>query len=191
MGVWNQVVNDSAESAAGRQPDGAKTGRDWTGVYERNAPRLTRLATLLVGPDDAHDLVIDSVLRAVTSRSWERVEAHAAYLSRVMVNLANDRHRRNEHRRRREIAWFRDATARASSLRSPADVEQLNALVPAIAALSPTQRAIVFLHYWEDLPLAQVAEHLGTTRGTVHRQFDRAKRRLRSVLDAAEEEPDE
>lgn len=37
---------------------------DWATVYETHAVRLNRLAVLLVGPSDSHDLVADAVMRA-------------------------------------------------------------------------------------------------------------------------------
>lgn len=47
------------------------------------------------------------------------------------------------------------------------------------------QRACVFLTYWEDLSVAQVAERLGIGEGTVKRYLSRAKLRLKEVLDGA------
>lgn len=52
----------------------------------------------------------------------------------------------------------------------------------AVAALSPQQRAVVFLTYWDDLDAITVADLLGVSAGTVRKQLGRARGRLRKVL---------
>ena len=42
----------------------------WAATYDAHAARLTRLAVVLVGLTDAHDLVADAVLQAVASPTW-------------------------------------------------------------------------------------------------------------------------
>jgi RNA polymerase sigma factor (sigma-70 family) len=46
-----------------------------------------------------------------------------------------------------------------------------------------SQRAVVFLSYWEDMRPAEIARTLGVSEGTVHRQLARGEARLRRVLD--------
>jgi RNA polymerase sigma factor (sigma-70 family) len=58
-------------------------------------------------------------------------------------------------------------------------------VLDAVVRLSSQQRACVFLTYWEDLSVAQVAERLGIGEGTVKRYLSRAKLRLKEVLDEA------
>ena len=154
---------------------------EWAAVYEANAGHLIRLATVLVGPDDAPDLVADAVLRAVTSKSWSRVESPAGYLTRVIVNLAHDRRSQTVRRTQREA---RSARLSDRTAASDADLETLMVVGAALALLSPGQLAVIHLHYWEDMTLAQVAERLGVREGTVRRQLDRAKHHLRDLLNS-------
>ena len=56
----------------------------------------------------------------------------------------------------------------------------------AVRVLSPQQRAVVFLTYWDDQGVDAVAELLGVSAGTVRRQLGRARRRLREVLNEQE-----
>jgi RNA polymerase sigma-70 factor (ECF subfamily) len=155
----------------------------WAVAYEAHADRLVRLATVLVGRDDAHDLVADAVMRAVRSATWSAAEFPGGYLTRVLVNLAHDRRSQASRRTQRETT---SARLRSATAAQGADADVVRALVvqEALASLSAGQLAVVQLHYWEDMTLAQVAAHLGLRQGTVARQLDRAKRRLRVSLAA-------
>jgi len=62
----------------------------------------------------------------------------------------------------------------------------LEALVPALRELSPAQRAAVVLHYEADLPVRDVAEHMGTTVAAVKVHLFRGRRRLRELLSEEE-----
>jgi len=67
---------------------------DWAEVYAAHAHHLMRLATMLVGRDDAADLVAEGVHRAMRSGSWSGVLEPRAYLTRIVVNTASDERRR-------------------------------------------------------------------------------------------------
>jgi len=148
----------------------------WARTYRDNAPRLMALATVLVGRDDACDLVADSVIRAVHSPSWPTVQDHRAFLVRSLVNEASSRHRSNVRRlRREERVAQRDGDHRLD----PADLLDVRT---ALSRLSQQQRVIVYLAYWEDLSIGDIARWLAVGEGTVRRQLDRAKSKLREVL---------
>jgi RNA polymerase sigma-70 factor (ECF subfamily) len=55
-------------------------------------------------------------------------------------------------------------------------------LARAIAALAPQQRAAVVLHYLDDLPVQEVAHHLGVSTSTVKQHLFRARSRLATLL---------
>lgn len=148
----------------------------WEAVYREHAARLTRLATALVGADGAHDLVADAVLACIRRPGWHEVEQPGAYLTRALVNAAHALRRSESSRRRRElrVASPMDATT--------ADAAPDPTLHAALDHLSPQQAAIVFHLYWEDLTVPATARLLGLSEGTVRKQLDRAKRRLRKVI---------
>jgi RNA polymerase sigma factor (sigma-70 family) len=56
-------------------------------------------------------------------------------------------------------------------------------VVRALASLPPTQRACVVLHYYEGLPLTQIASILNIAPPTVGVHLFRARNRLRTVLE--------
>lgn len=153
---------------------------DWAATYELHAVRLTRLAVVLVGSSDCHDLVVDTVMRAVKAPRWSDVEFKGAYLTRTMVHLAQDRRREVDRRRRREL---RVGVMRPNAAdNSFGDLERAMVVRAAMLTLSSSQLAVVFLHYWEDLTIEQAASQLGLGVGTARTHLARAKRRLRSVL---------
>ena len=55
-------------------------------------------------------------------------------------------------------------------------------MLGALDALSVQQRAVIYLTYWHDLSVDQVADALDVGDGTVRRQFARARARLRGAL---------
>ena len=156
-------------------PSDAPSG--WADVYEAHAQRLAHLAALLADPSDAHDLVTDTVWKAVSSPRWRRVDNQGAYLTRVLVNLAHDRRRQADRRSQRE---------RRAAVSVPADAvanaDRAIVVTNALTSLSAAQVSVVYLHYWEDLTLEAVAAQLGIGVGTARSHLDRAKRRLRAVL---------
>lgn len=149
-----------------------------TELYRAHADELTRYATVLVGPDDAPDVVTDAVLAAFGSRGWQRVENPRAYLFRSVLNTANSRHRSTNRRRRREQL----ATVRQPRPGRPPQGEAID-VHRALDELSPQQRAIVFLAYWEDQTAEQIADTLDVSPGTIRKQLARARARLRTVID--------
>ena len=160
----------------GTQPDGAPPQAAWAEVYLTEAARLMRLATVLVGPAGAHDLVVDTVHRVVNDRNWPSITEPSAYLTRCLVNAANSLKRSDGRRTAREERAGRLMIVTAVDTTSSVDVQR------ALRRLTPQQRAIAYFVYWEDLTIPQVALRLDISQGTVRKQLARAKDRLREVL---------
>jgi RNA polymerase sigma factor (sigma-70 family) len=158
----------------------AEESLDWEAVYVAHSLRLIRLATVLVGPDDAPDLVSEAVRRAVHRPGWAEVRDQGAYLVASLVNEARQFHRERSRRSAREQRAARLVPEAERYEPAPVDLDVRDAL----AALSPQQRAVIFLVYWEDQQIGQVAHLLDVSEGTVRKQLDRAKAKLRRVLDA-------
>jgi RNA polymerase sigma factor (sigma-70 family) len=56
-------------------------------------------------------------------------------------------------------------------------------VLTALRTLPYRQRQVVVLRYYLDLSEGQIADQLGVTRGSVHRQLARAAGTLRTTLD--------
>lgn len=144
-------------------------------LYEKHAEELVRFATFLVGPADAQDAVSSTMLKVLAGCAWVEVANVRAYLYRMVLNEVRMERRSAMRRRARE---FRTAMrGDATELPDPRPE-----VLAAVAQLSPRQRAVVFLMYWEDLSTQAVAALLGITEGAVHRHLARARQKLRRSL---------
>jgi RNA polymerase sigma-70 factor (ECF subfamily) len=143
-------------------------------LWRAHADELLRFATVLAGPHDAYDIVADTMLTAADAATAPGVANRRAYLFRAVANRAHDEHRRRQRRWRRDLAAVGPA-----STTLPDDFSEVRR---AVARLSVQQRAVVYLHYWEDLPEREIAELLDVSPGTVHRTLQRARETLRKAL---------
>lgn len=141
-------------------------------LWRDHAPELMRYATVLVGPADAHDIVVDAFVRAVPKLST--VANRRAYLFRAVTSHAHDL------RRSRERRWVRDLAAVGPA--STAAPDTFVDVRRAVAELSLSQRSVVYFAYWQDLTEREIADTLGLSLGTVHRHLDRARTHLRKAL---------
>lgn len=141
---------------------------------------LLRFAYLVCGDRHlAQDLVQEAFVKM--SLAGARV-GHAgvkAYARTTVLNLARSRVRRAVLERR--------AHTRAAEVPDHGDaVGARDEVWQAMRALSPRQRAVVALRYYEDLPEAEIAATLGMSAGSVKQHADRAMRRLRAQLNEPE-----
>ena len=145
-------------------------------LYGRHAPELIRFATALVGPDRARDVVASAMARALFERQGPALRNPRAYLFRAVYNESISV--------QRQLARTVRLVTRLRTERPPdpgiADAD--DRVTSAIAGLSPRQRAVIVLTYWQDLEPADVATHLGISEGSVRKHLARARQNLRKVL---------
>jgi len=70
------------------------------------------------------------------------------------------------------------------------DEEQRRLLAAAVRRLDFDAQLVVFLGYWENLTMAEVAEVLEIPEGTVKSRLNRARSKLRVALEAAASSPE-
>jgi RNA polymerase sigma-70 factor (sigma-E family) len=154
----------------------------------QHAAELLRTASVITWDDDAaQDLTQECLLRV--ARHWPRVrrmDSPLAYARRVLVNLALDDRRRTA--RLRAIAPERTVDRESPEPVDPAAEAAIDSLgdrvelLDAFAELSPQQRTVLMLRYFNDLSEAQVAEILGCSTGTVKSSASRGLAKLRELL---------
>lgn len=142
--------------------------------------KLYRTAYLLAGdPHRAEDLVQQALTKLYVA--WKRLSKRDdvdAYARRIVVNAHLDEVRRPWRRERPRPTEDLDRAAEAGL--AP---EDRDALWDALRALPARQRQVVVLrHYW-GLSVAETAQDLGISQGTVKSSTSDALARLRDVLE--------
>ena len=147
-------------------------------------PRLVPMLHALTGDRQrAEDLAQEALAKA--QRDWERVRSldrPGAWVRRVALNASSNVRRR----RGREIAALQRLASvpAAGEVPAAADPE----LWRLVRRLPEQQRWAVALHYVEDRPVAEVANVLGCSEGTVKTHLSRARATLARQLDDTRKE---
>ncbi|MGW7664342.1 SigE family RNA polymerase sigma factor [Streptomyces sp. NPDC054756] len=125
------------------------------GFVESRSAALLKTAVLLSGGDRhaAEDLLQNALIKA--AGRWQRIDEPEAYVRQILYRQQISRWRLKWPRR--EVSVARGALAR----------------------LTPRQRTVLVLRYFEDLPEADVARVLGCSVGTVRSTTHRSLARLR------------
>lgn len=146
-------------------------------LVEPQLPRLYRLATAMVGADEARDVTQETLVNAWRElRRLERADRLDSWLRSILMNRARNVLRA---RKRHPAVTFEPMFGHGAGLFEE-PISGLHgrwAVEDALAKLRPDERAVVVLHYLADLTLRQVAETLAIREGT-------AKSRLHAGLQA-------
>lgn len=139
-------------------------------------PALARSAYVLTGDAHLAEDLLQSALAKAAPR-WARLDQPEAYVRRAMYTEHVSWWRRRRHVREvplvadagRHVDPPDDATAHTLALRE------------VLAKLTPKQRAVLVLRYYEDLSEAQTAAVLEVSVGTVKSQTHEALKRVRAL----------
>ncbi|MFB7457381.1 SigE family RNA polymerase sigma factor [Streptomyces sp. NPDC056188] len=163
-----------------------RQGRNnWTEKYQEfavtRAGHLYRSACLLTGGDThlAEDLVQETLGRIYLR--WGRIsraDNPAAYAQTVLTRVFLAHRRRHSSRRERAT----DVLPEVPEPRTGGDAPLRLTLLEALGQLSPKDRAVVVLRYWEDRSVEETATALNTSSAAVRTRCVRALARLRVLL---------
>ena len=154
----------------------AASPRDFDTLFRAEFPRVARTVHHIVGDRlQADEVTQDAFLELL--RHWPKVSTYdrpELWVRRVAIRKAQ----RERHRtwRRRELER---ATVEPESTEAPTPAPEV---LLAVRALGPKQRAIVVLFYFEDRPMAEIAEIVGCSESTGWSQLHNARRRLAATL---------
>ena len=163
-------------------------------LFEGLRSRALGVATRMVGPDEAEDVVMDAFLRA-----WQglpRFRAQSAlntWLYRIVHNCALDRIR--HHARRPESRSGVNEEGEDWLERMPDEKglrpdqylerqEEAGAVTSALAGLPGIHRLALELRYGEGLSYGEIAAATGVSIGTVMSRLFHAKRKMKRILTA-------
>jgi RNA polymerase sigma-70 factor (sigma-E family) len=155
----------------------ARRDDDFVAFVDARSTALLRTARLLTAGDQhaAEDLVQTALEKAYVA--WPRIErkgAQEAYVRSIMTRAAIDRTRQRTRRGEVVTDQVPDVPVHQAG---PEDRDHVFGL---LELLSPRQRAVVVLRYYDDLSEAQIAEALGCSAGAVKSHASRAMAVMRA-----------
>lgn len=157
---------------------------DFVEVARGRTAAWVRIAYLMCG-DWAHaeDLVQTALLRLYLK--WPRINLDGvdAYARRTILRLVIDESRR-PHRRREIPGDLPEFAAATGDPDTGMDVRAALLLVPT------RQRAVLILRYFNQLSVAETAEVMRVTQGTVKSQTSRGLQTMRHILGGPQNGPE-
>jgi RNA polymerase sigma factor (sigma-70 family) len=159
-------------------------------LWERYAPRIQAYALRHVDRDEAAEVVSETFLVA-----WRRlVDVPGEPLPWLLVVARNTV--ANHHRSRHRARLLSDELARLQLVAQPgpsaadAVVAERDALLRALAALTPNEREALLLVAWDGLAPTPAAQVAGCSVSAFKVRLHRARRRLdKALLEVADDEP--
>lgn len=161
--------NEAARPAGEERSDAA-----FLDALRENRHSLYRLAlSILRNHADAEDALGQCVENAYAKRASLRSgDSLRPWMMRILARACYDLHRRKKRVSPVEILP-----------EIPVWDEPSYELLGTVMRLPDGYRAVVVLHYYEDMSIEQIARTLGIAAGTVKSRLFRAKERLRTMLE--------
>ena len=118
------------------------------------------------------DVFIDLLTKCPCPDDPEHLKA---WLIRVTINKCRSLHR---------LAWHRKSVPleECAELAQP----EQSSVMEEIWQLPETMRNVIYLYYYEDYTIAEIAKILGKNANTVSSTLQRARRKLRDILEEGE-----
>lgn len=151
------------------------------GVYEIAGGRMYAVALGIVGRDNAEDVLHDSFIKiARFAKKYKSGSNPFGWLCKIVRNTALDFLRTAKAHPEADIDGF----FFLSSLDySPERRENALALEQAIAKLSVDEKKVIYMTYYLDMTVREIAAELKTGKSAVQRTKDRAERKLKRLLE--------
>ena len=150
------------------------TGVNDREVYEKVNSSLVRYATVLVGPNDAADVVSTVVVRAIGRKGGlAGLDDAEVYLMKAVLNESNSFKRQRARRATLPVADVPEIRAHR---------DEIDDSIELINGLPPKQRAAAYLVYHEGYQPSEAAALMGVRPGTVRRYLHIARAKLEEGL---------
>ena len=145
-------------------------------VFRRYADMIYRVALHnLDDPADADDILQEVCLILLTKKIPEEEEHLKSWLIRVTINKCRDLSRSFWRRNRKSIDDYEDIEA-----------EKPPEIMAELQSLSESYRNIIYLYYYEEYTVSEIAQLLRMNVNTVKSGLRRARDQLKKLLTEAE-----
>jgi RNA polymerase sigma-70 factor (sigma-E family) len=162
--------------------------QDFAGFVATRQGRLLKFAMVLCGDYWLAEDVVANVLGRAFER-WPQISSLAdpdAYVRRMIVNEHISWRRKWTRTRPTDPHQLIEASP-AAPIEEPSDAAEL---ARRLSCLTPNQRAVIVLRFYENLSDVEIADVLGCRSGTVRTHASRALRSLRLDLDKPSQRAD-
>jgi RNA polymerase sigma-70 factor (ECF subfamily) len=176
---WESIMENVATGEARLQAELPMDNDAFAGFYERSArPLWAYLARVSGDPSLADDLAQESYVRFLcAARQCDGEVAARRYLFRIATNLLKDHWRRAKSPSIEEIPEELFAVTADSG-----QFESRALLGPALAAMRPRDRQLLWLAYAEGYSHREIAEVTGLASAGIRLLLFRARRRIARLL---------
>ena len=153
-------------------------------LYERYYDRVYSVARgILLDSDEALDAVQEIFTLVFRNlKRFDRRSRFGTWLFRIAVNRSIQESRRLRHKHK----WV-ELNEAAERPAPPTQEEDPDPRIQhAMSRLSPQDRALITLFYWQELNLAEIAESVGSNVNAVKTRLYRARERFREHYEEEE-----
>ncbi len=143
---------------------------EYVGKFHSTVFRLAY--SYLKNKEDAEDIAQEAFLKLYSTKTVFSDEGHIkGWLIRVTANLCKDNLR---------SAWTRHRTELTTDI--PSEEQEENGLTECIRKLKPEYSAVIFLYYYEDYSVKEIAMLLRLTQTAVTSRLSRGRKQLKEQL---------
>lgn len=146
-------------------------------LFDAYCDMVYRIALNIVrNNEEAQDIAMDSFVALMQQTSFADETHIKAWLIRTAENKSLDVMRSARKKRSVPLDEVLENT-----LHSSFSIQEKE-LLDIVTRLPEKLRSTVYMHYYEDMTAAEIAQALGITEGTVYKRLERGRRALRKVL---------
>jgi RNA polymerase sigma-70 factor (ECF subfamily) len=153
----------------------------FSALFARHYPAVWRFVARRAWPDAVDDVVAETFLAA-----WRRYDDLPSDALPWLLNAAAKCLANHRRATMRAESLKERLAAQSAPVRADAATQGFEraALVKAFASLPDTERALLMLTDWDDLPVRSAARALGISPASASARIYRARRKLRAALAA-------
>lgn len=141
------------------------------------------IASMLGSPSERDDIFQEVFLLYYTKELYFEDEgARRSWLIRTAINLCRSANR---------SPWFKLRNAEefdADTLLAPEDSPEESEIWQAVCRLKEKYRLPLYLHYFEEIPIQDIAKVMNTSEGAVKMRLKRAREKLKAQLENSKNE---
>ncbi len=169
-------MDELTRAGTAPSPSSATGNGGFEALFTSEFPRVARAIHHIVGDRGRADEITQEAFLELL-RHWRKVSSYDRpdlWVRRVAIRKAQ----RERHRAWRRVE-LEQSLARDDVPEPPTPAPEV---LEAVRQLAPKQRAVVVLFYFEDRPMAEIAEIVGCSESTGWSQLHTARRHLAKVL---------